>query len=222
MWSAWVMMLGVLVMPGHAAQGIPEENDGQCLLSRKRVSRPPLKDMLAGSVTSGSRKHAAVLQQHAAKASDPLDHIAWDQQLRDYKMVADDVAPAVSTDRCPLQRIDAQKASKAEVKHLDKPVIFTNVFDPEEDWPSDLSKEELMDRYGDVELYDGAFDHLGAGSFLRDHVGDVQTVEDATKAKQPGNLIFFEDEVSNKMVTKILDFVKSKIPEESRDVVLPE
>ena len=29
-------------------------------------------------------------------------------------------------------------------------------------------------------------------------------------------------QVSNKMVTKILDFVKSKIPEESRDVVLPE
>ena len=52
-----------------------------------------------------------------------------------------------------------------------------------------------MESYGDVELYDGAFDHLGAGAFLRDHIDDVETVSDATKANQPGNLIFFEDEV---------------------------
>ena len=54
---------------------------------------------------------------------------------------------------------------------------------------------ELLLRYGDFELYDSAFDHLGAGAFLRDHIDDVETVEDATKANQPGNLIFFEDEV---------------------------
>ena len=52
-----------------------------------------------------------------------------------------------------------------------------------------------MEDYGDVELYDDAFDHLGAGAFLRDHLDDIETVEDAANAKQPGNLIFFEDEV---------------------------
>ena len=68
----------------------------------------------------------------------------------------------------------------------------------------------------------------------------METVEDATKANQPGNLIFFEDEVpcchwllegsvaalgasqvADKMVTKILKSVTENLPEDSRYVVLP-
>mmetsp|Transcript_98730 Transcript_98730/g.235255 ORF Transcript_98730/g.235255 Transcript_98730/m.235255 type:complete len:364 (+) Transcript_98730:62-1153(+) len=215
------IVLGLVVALGNSLQETPEDNDGQCLLSKKRVARMPNVDMLASSAHSKARaQHTSVLQK-GAERSDPLDRIDWDQQLHEYRMVADDVAPVDKKNRCPLRRMDAQKVRDEELDNLDKPAILTNVFDPNEHWTSDLSKAELLDRYGDFELYDSAFDHLGAGAFLRDHIDDVETVEDATKANQPGNLIFFEDEVADKMVTKILKSVTENLPEDSRYVVLP-
>ena len=137
----WVWMaLEFAVVLADSFQGIPEEGDAQCFLSKKRVPSAPILDMIASRAGSHARlQHTSVLQQDA-KVPDVLDHISWDQQLREYRMVADDVAPVPVKDRCPLQRVDVQKASRSELKHLDKPVIFTNVFDTDEDWMSDLSK----------------------------------------------------------------------------------
>ena len=137
------IVLGLVVALGNSLQETPEDNDGQCLLSKKRVARMPNVDMLASSVHSKARaQHTSVLQK-GAERSDPLDRIDWDQQLHEYRMVADDVAPVDKKNRCPLRRMDAQKVRDEELDNLDKPAILTNVFDPNEHWTSDLSKVGL-------------------------------------------------------------------------------
>ena len=138
------IVLGLVVALGNSLQETPEDNDGQCLLSKKRVARMPTVDMLASSAHSKARaQRTSVLQKGAVERSDlfdPLDRIDWDQQLHEYKMVADDVAPVDKKHRCPLRRMDAQKVREEELDNLDRPAILTNVFDPDDHWTADLSK----------------------------------------------------------------------------------
>ena len=143
---------------GDSFQGLPEESDAECLLSRKRVRHvAPAQDMLASRASGHSHSHRrVVLQQKSVERSDhrdPLDHISWNQQLHEYRMVADDVSPDAAKDRCPIRRINVQKSEDVELDKLDKPVIFTNVFDAGEDWTSDLSKAGHGHSVGDTACF---------------------------------------------------------------------